>query len=182
VPPDAAVDPLLIARATLQWLRQNADTACVVSVESTPTADVSTLSTLTTHADPPHDDRPSDVARIVVNPGVLMTLGMVHGYPRLPLKPGLSVAEGQRAWRTFTRSSGQDGLGLAAAAARVAWGDDPMVQDLLFVESTGRRGDAVAADVTAGCGPDSRPTPARVPLVHDADRIEHLAARRRGDT
>jgi hypothetical protein len=66
-----------------------------------------------------------------VNPGVLMTLAMAHGYKRLELKPGIAVAYGERPWRTFTRCSDQQWLTLAAVAARPAWGDDPMVHDLV---------------------------------------------------
>lgn len=65
-----------------------------------------------------------------VNPGMLMTMGHYHGYPRLPFKPGVSIAEGDIAWRTFTRTAPADMLALAAEAARLTWSDDPMTNDL----------------------------------------------------
>jgi hypothetical protein len=70
---------------------------------------------------------------VPVNPGMLMTVGHYHGYPRLPLKPGVSIAEGATAWRTFTRTADPDMLGLAAQSARAAWSDDPMTNDLYDV-------------------------------------------------
>jgi hypothetical protein len=156
VRPDPHPDPLEAARSVLACLRAARPSECVVSVESVESLSPQEVSTLTTQPSAVRGDvdDEADGAGTPVNPGVLMTLAMRHGYPRLPLKPGLSVAEGERAWRTFTRSSGQDWLGLAAEAARAAWGDDPMVGDLLFVDRTGPWGDASDADVTTVAGAD----------------------------
>ena len=72
----------------------------------------------------------------LVNRGMLTTFGHYHGYPPLPLKPGVSVAEGAVAWRTFTRFSDDAMLTLAADAARTIWSDDPMVRDLYYTPLT----------------------------------------------
>ena len=61
---------------------------------------------------------------------MLMTVGMCHGYLPLPLKPGVSIAEGYIAWRTFTRTADDGTLALAAESAREIWSDDPMTHDL----------------------------------------------------
>jgi hypothetical protein len=71
--------------------------------------------------------------RPCVNPGMLMTVGHYHGYPRLPLKRGVWMAEGATAWRTFTRTADADMLALAAEAARATWSADPMTNDLYYV-------------------------------------------------
>jgi hypothetical protein len=67
---------------------------------------------------------------------MLMTVGHYHGYPRLPLKPGVSIAEGATHWRTFTRDADPDMLALAAQSARAVWSDDPMTDDLYYVAPT----------------------------------------------
>ena len=69
-----------------------------------------TLSTLTTQTLPTADDVGTS-GEPALSTGVLMTLAMAHGYPRLPLKRGVSVAEGERAWRTFTRGADSISLG-----------------------------------------------------------------------
>jgi hypothetical protein len=71
----------------------------------------------------------------VINPGMLMTIGHYHGYPKLPLKAGVAIAEGYAAWRTFTRDSREAWLVLAADAVRTAWPDDPMIHDRVYVET-----------------------------------------------
>ena len=69
-------------------------------------------------------------AGFFVNRGVLMTVGMCHGYPLLPIKPGVSVAAGYAAWRTFTRDAGEHWLALAVDSVRASWSDDPVTNDL----------------------------------------------------
>jgi hypothetical protein len=100
----------------------------------------------------------------LVNPGVLMTVGHYHGYPRLPFKPGVAIAEGTSAWRTFTRTADADMLALAAEAARSTWRDDPMTNDLYYV--TTDDGD----DPPAGCCTESRPCPDHLDDVFEAYR------------
>jgi len=80
-----------------------------------------------------------------------MTVGHYHGYPPLRLKPGVSIAEGYRAWRTFTRDADAAWLALAAESARAAWSDDPMIRHLIWVEQV--VGDR-RADQEDRCGED----------------------------
>ena len=89
-----------------------------------------------------------------VNPVVLMTIGARHGYPRLPIKAGISIVEGMVAWRTFTQGADASMLSLAAEAARVAWPDGLVACDLLDVEADGTsETDEVATQQTASSIP-----------------------------
>lgn len=99
-----------------------------------------------------------------VNPGMLITLGQHHGYPRLPLRPGISIAEGYAAWRTFTFTVSVDMLVLAAQSSRTIWSDDPMTSDLYHVEPD--NGD----DLLAGCCSESRPCPDDFDLIFESHR------------
>lgn len=99
-----------------------------------------------------------------------MTVAMRHGCPRLPLKPGVTVAEGYTAWRTFTRDADDNWLELAAEAARVAWGDDPVIYDLRYVEPVRAQNCKDDADATAGCCPDPGPCLGNEDPIHDACR------------
>jgi DNA modification methylase len=65
-----------------------------------------------------------------VNPAVLMTIGARHSYPRLPLKAGVSIAGGEAAWQTFTRTADADTLHLAVESARATRWDDALVNGL----------------------------------------------------
>jgi hypothetical protein len=139
VQPDGTRDTLETARAVLARLRCSPSSECVVSaesVESPPYPTLTTLSTLTTQpVDAPNAGTPTEPrAQPTVNRGMLMTVGHYHGYPPLRLKPGVAIAEGYRAWRTFSRDSAEIWLALAVDAARAAWPDDPMILDLIFVE------------------------------------------------
>ena len=89
--------------------------------------------------------------RALVNRGMLMTVGHYHGYPLLPLKPGVSVAEGYTAWRTFTRFSDDAMLALAVEAARATWSDDPMTRDLFYVEPDENADDAPCRNDNGVC-------------------------------
>ena len=109
-------------------------------------------------------------ARLVVNRGVLMTVGMCHGYPLLPLKPGVSIAEGDAAWRTFTRCSDDAMLTLAVEAARASWGDDLMTRDLIYVEQITAQVGGDDPGARSGCRPDSRPSPENDDPIHEACR------------
>jgi hypothetical protein len=85
---------------------------------------------------------------------MLMTLGHYHGYSPLPLRSGVSIAAGYAAWRTFTRDSREVWLELAADAARLAWPDDPMIHDLVYVEPV-----PPANDVAVVTCPNQEDTP-----------------------
>ena len=172
--PDAPADPLQAARAILARLRGSAQDR-VVSVESveSPRVDrLSTLSTLTTHAVATPDDGTDaeQEPRAVVNRGVLITVAMRHGYPRLPLKPGVAVADGYAAWRTFARDADAEWLGLAAEAARTAWGDDPMIRDLMYFEAMGLPTADDSENARDGCSSGSRPCPEMNGPIHGACR------------
>jgi len=80
-----------------------------------------------------------------------MTVGHYHGYPLLRLRPGASIAEGYRAWRTFTRDADDAMLGLAADAARTIWSDDPMTRDLIYVEPDENADDAACRNADSVC-------------------------------
>jgi len=89
--------------------------------------------------------------RSVVNRGVLMTVDMCHGYPPLPLKPGVSIDAGYTAWRTFSRDAAENWLALAVDAARAAWPDDPMIRNLIYVEPDENADDAFCRNANGVC-------------------------------
>jgi hypothetical protein len=97
---------------------------------------------------------------------MLMTVGHYHGYPTLPLKPGVSIAEGYAVWRTFIRDSREQWLDLAADAMRATWPDDPMIHDLVYVEP-----EPPADDVATGTRPDQENAP-----MSTTDGLDELRA------
>jgi hypothetical protein len=135
----------------------------IIMVTPTPPAPVPTEP-----ADPQASSGLSSVtpptAHPLANRGMLMTLGRRYGYPPLPLKPGVSIAEGYPSWRTFTSTAPTDMLALAAEAARSIWSDDPMANDLYYV--TPDDGD----DQPAGCCTESQPCPDHFDDVFEAHR------------
>jgi hypothetical protein len=156
VPSDTPGDPLEAARAVLARLRQSTAqdrVVSVVSVESPAEEELTTLSTLTTRSvDTQKAGTPTELGgQPTVNRGMLMTVGHYHGCPLLRLKPGVSIAEGYRAWRTFTRDAAETWLALAVDAVRAAWNDDPMSRDLIYVERDDDVDDSLGRDDNGSC-------------------------------
>ena len=70
----------------------------------------------------------------IVNPGVLMTLGMQYAYPLLPLKQGVSIAKAARPGGRSFAAHGLTCCSWPLVGPRI-WPADPMVDHVLYAEA-----------------------------------------------